>query len=86
MANQDSLPQSETGAEPEYSEWRSYQEPDSLMKEIARAAREEAELLETDPEGESEGESEDEKEDEYGMTAKGEVEPLGFVVETERNF
>lgn len=56
--------------------------------------RQQAELLETDHEFDDESddgsddESDDESdhEDEYGMTAKGEVELLGFVVETERNF
>ena len=81
---------------PEYSQSEEVSlEPEAWLKEaVASMVRQQAELLETDHEFDDESddgsddESDDESdhEDEYGMTAKGEVEPLGFVVETERNF
>ena len=74
------LPQVDTEAEADYSQWKSYQEPDSWIKEVGRMAREDNELLETDLEYYDEGENQDE----YGMTDKDEEEFLALVVEAER--
>ena len=73
------LPQADT--EPEYSQWKSYQEADSLMKGIWKMAREENELLEIN----LDCDHVDEDEDEYGMTSKAEEEFYGFVAEAEKS-
>ena len=83
---------------PEYSQPEEVSlEPEPWLKEaVASLVTQQDELLETDHEfdDESDDVSDDEShdgsddesddEDEYGMTAKAEVELLGFVVETEK--
>lgn len=80
---------------PEYSQPEEVSlEPEPWLKQaVASIVRQQDELLETDHEfndefhDESDDESHDESEheDEYGMTAKDEVEFLGFVVKTEKS-